>query len=679
MLKALTARIPLKVALPLLISVLVLTSVTVLILFLNFRTDRVVLTLAEQNIGQIHERISERLNDFLSVAERTSEVNRGLFRDAESVDFRRLGHLFYEQVRGIGTITSIVWGSEDGRAVYVSRHPHDGVLRLGIRETGTGSPAREYRIDGNGGVSDVQDGAYEYDPRTRPWYQAAVAAGNPDWAAVYAWTPGAGDDPVLSLAWVRPVRNDSGDLLGVLNVEISLRDLSRFLETLEIGKTGIAYVVDDRGLLVATSSSTPIADPASGARYPAQDSSDPLITASAHRLMTDVNARGLPAGRVVEQLRADARDVILIATPFERSENLRWTIATLVPVADFLGEIRSGRHEAALIAGGIVAIALVLGILLALYVARPIVELTRHLRRIGHGKLDDAIFLEEFPEFMRLSMAINQMVEDLRERLKLRESLAMATEVQQRLLPSTEIRFSGVDIAARSYYCDETGGDYYDYLRLGGLPPETAVIAIGDVSGHGIASAMVMASARAVLRSRCHDARSLSELLEHMNVQITEDSTGGRFMTMQLVAIDPPRRELRWASAGHREPLILDPDSGEFVDISGAGIPLGVTEDTRYQEYTFTGLCPGHLILLATDGLWEAANSTGAEFGLDRLRRILHENAAQEANQICTSITMALLSFFGGEPQSDDISFVLVKVTGDHAAPPATATGQGGN
>ena len=137
------------------------------------------------------------------------------------------------------------------------------------------------------------------------------------------------------------------------------------------------------------------------------------------------------------------------------------------------------------------------------------------------------------------------------------------------------------------------------------------------------------------------------------------------------MAIDPARGELRWASAGHREPLVLDPGSGEFIAISGAGIPLGVTPDTRYEEYTFTGLRRGHLVLLTTDGLWEAANSGGEQFGLDRLRRILHQHASQDANEICTAMTMALLGFFGGEPQSDDLSFVLVKLIGDRAALPA--------
>ena len=328
MLKALTVRTPLKVALPLLISLLVVTSVTVVILLFNLRTDRVVFALAEQSLGHIHERIRDRLNDDLAAADRTG-------------------------------------------------------------------------------------------------------------------------------------------------VEISQSDLSRFLENLKIGKAGIAFVVDEGGYLIAASRDARIPDPATGACRAARDSEDPLVAASASRLPARAT-RDLPSGGVVERFQADGRDVMLITTPFERSEHLRWTVATLVPVDDFLPEIRSGRRDAGLIAGGIVAVALALGVMLALYVARPITELTQHMRRIGHGKLDQAIFLEEFPGFMRISMAINQMVEDLRERLKLRESLAMATEVQQRLLPVTVPRFDGLDIAARSYHCDETGGDYYDYVRLGGLRPEAA-------------------------------------------------------------------------------------------------------------------------------------------------------------------------------------------------------------
>jgi sigma-B regulation protein RsbU (phosphoserine phosphatase) len=270
--------------------------------------------------------------------------------------------------------------------------------------------------------------------------------------------------------------------------------------------------------------------------------------------------------------------------------------------------------------------------------------------------------LTRFPEFMRLSLAVNSMVEGLRENLQLRQSLSMAAEVQQRLLPSDVPGYPGIDVAGRGYYCDAAGGDYYDFLKVDALPPSCAVIAVGDVSGHGIASAMVMASARAVLRSRCHDAASLPELLAYMNREIVEDSSAGRYMTMLLAAVDGPARLLRWTSAGHRAPLLLDPEAGSFRELQGADVPLGVIADARFHEHAHAGLRAGQLMLLATDGLWEAANSAGEAFGLKRLASVMGANRQRSAADICAAIALALLEFCGTMSQRDDISFVVVKI-----------------
>ena len=101
----------------------------------------------------------------------------------------------------------------------------------------------------------------------------------------------------------------------------------------------------------------------------------------------------------------------------------------------------------------------------------------------------------------------------LQDRLRMRESLSLAMEVQRNLLPSDAPVISGLDIAGHSTYCDETGGDYYDFLDVSGADKDTAVVALGDVMGHGVAAAMLMATARGILRSRCSVAGSLADCL----------------------------------------------------------------------------------------------------------------------------------------------------------------------
>jgi serine phosphatase RsbU (regulator of sigma subunit) len=437
--------------------------------------------------------------------------------------------------------------------------------------------------------------------------------------------------------------------------------LEPFLRSLGEGRGGVIYVMDDHGQLVATSTSEAVMEPGSGRRHTAQGSGSPLIAASAARLAGRFTGREFPR-RFSDDFELDSEPVLVMASGFNIPGPLHWLVVTAVPAGVYLAPVHAGRLAGILTAGGIVLLALALGTLLALYVARPITELTEHMRRIGQGRLDEEILLTEFPEFMRLSFATNNMVEGLRENLKLRNSLSMAMEVQQRLLPAEVPRYPGLDMAGRSYYCDETGGDYYDFLKINSFPDSCAVVAIGDVSGHGIASAMVMAAARVILRSRCRDAATLSELLSHMNAQIVEDSGGGRYMTMLLVAVDAERRELRWASAGHREPLLLDPGAAELRQLHGADIPLGISADAQYHEHVHRDLRPGQLILLATDGLWEAANNAGEPFGLPRLAAVMRDHASQGAQGICAAIALKVLEFCGSTAQRDDISFVVVKV-----------------
>ncbi len=665
MIRALTVRIPLQVALPLLMSLLVLVSVSAIVVVFHVQGGAMVRRLAGQNLVQVHDRIADRLRDYFDVAERVSRVNRETIQMGhwDRHDLASWRGPLFEQVRGFEIISSVVWGDVFGSAVFVLRYPGDGGHSFGIRVPAIDSRAYEYRLLDGGEREEMPMTVFEYDPRTRPWYQAAIEARGPVWGNIYAWVPRPPTGDVLSVPYVAPVYGGSGEMLGVFDVEFSLHDLGLFLSSLSIGRTGLAYVMDHDGLLVATSVGAPVMNEVTGLRLAATASSHRFIAASAASVRTAFRDDDGPGRRISEVIEVDGEQVMLMAAPFTRTGQLRWLAVTLVPVKDFLGPVMTGRNQAFLVALFTVAATLLLGVFMALFVARPIVALSEHVRGIGQGRLDGEIRLREFPEFVRLSEAINGMTEGLRERLQLRRSLAMAMEVQQRLLPAHTPHYAGLEIAGHSDYCDETGGDYFDYLELGGQEPDTAVVAIGDVSGHGVAAAMIMASARAVLRSRSREATSLAALLQHMNRQITADASGGRYMTMLLLAINARRRELRWACAGHREPLLLQPGGQQFTELKGAGIPLGIDATAEYREHQFGELRPGQIYVLATDGLWEARSPAGEKFGIQRLCQVVRECARQPAREIRDRVAAAECAFRGNAPQADDISFVIIKVT----------------
>lgn len=658
------SRISIKITLPLLISLLVLMTFAMLGAITYSRVQRVVSTLAVQNLTQIHERIGERLHDFFEVPERMNHINVEIITQGmlDRSNLRSWLPAFHQQVRAFETVSSILWGDEDGNAIFVSRYPGRSEYVYGIGDAATDHNVHEYNLVPDGTVDAEPWVVYPYDPRVRPWYRTAVEAGQSAWSDVYTWVAKKGIDPVLSIAYVTPVFGAGRKLQGVMDVEFSLYDIGQFLKTLSIGKSGLAYIIDGNGLLIASSTDTAVLDTQTMGRVKATASGNALIANSAAELNSMDAANRSSMMNFHGMLSLGGSDVLLMASPFVKPGNLQWRVITVVPEDDFLGEIKETRRQNVIGASIAFAIAIIVGIVMAMSLARPIVRLADHVRRIGTGDLNSEIRLGGAREFLRLSAAINQMTDGLKDRLKLRESLAMAMEVQQRLLPTSTPDIPGLEIAGHSMYCDETGGDYYDYLDISSAGSDTAVIAIGDVSGHGIAAAMVMASARGILRSRSRDTGSLAELLSHMNRQITEDSSGGRFMTMLLLMINRASGTLRWVSAGHQEPLLYDGVAGQWLELQGGDPPLGVLPHAEYREHEFHGLRAGQVLLLATDGLWEAPDAAGETFGLRRVRAAVSEHAALDAQGIRDGIVQAVQDFRGVAVQEDDITFVVVKV-----------------
>jgi sigma-B regulation protein RsbU (phosphoserine phosphatase) len=272
------------------------------------------------------------------------------------------------------------------------------------------------------------------------------------------------------------------------------------------------------------------------------------------------------------------------------------------------------------------------------------------------------------------------MIGDLRDRLRLRHSLGVAMDVQQQLLPRRAPDIAGLDIAGHSTYCDETGGDYYDFLVVDEPVRGNVLLALGDVMGHGVAAALVMAGTRAVLRDRAIASSSggLGELMGRLNRMIAADLGGTRFMTMHLGVLEVATRSYRWASAGHDAPIVYDPAAGTFDEPDGGSIPLGVMDDTAYEEHTYGPLKSGSVFVLGTDGVWEMPNPAGEQFGKDRLRDVIRANAGASADQISQAIRAALTAFRGEEKSVDDVTFVIVKIAGTATNGPQVGGGDCG-
>ncbi len=256
--------------------------------------------------------------------------------------------------------------------------------------------------------------------------------------------------------------------------------------------------------------------------------------------------------------------------------------------------------------------------------------------------------------------------------------MELAANVQQGFLPRRVPNVAGLDVAGLSRSCDETGGDYYDFiLRDGhGGSPARLVVVVGDVTGHGIPAALLMASVRALLRSRLLAPGDIGQALGDVNRLLAEDlGMTGRFMTLFALEVDVRTRSISWVRAGHDPALVHDPASGTFRELGGKGIPLGIDAKWAYACENMDALVPGWAIVLGTDGIWEARNPGGTMYGKERLRKIVRARAGLRAVDIADAVMDDVEAFRRGVPRRDDETVVVIKVgeggvghAEDHAA-----------
>jgi sigma-B regulation protein RsbU (phosphoserine phosphatase) len=254
-------------------------------------------------------------------------------------------------------------------------------------------------------------------------------------------------------------------------------------------------------------------------------------------------------------------------------------------------------------------------------------------------------------------------VTDLTEQ---KRSLMLAGEVQKSLLPRRPPRIPGLDIAGISIPCEEIGGDYFDYLkqpRMSGAGGDLLAVTVADIAGHGVDSALLMATARTAMRDRFNAPGDLNEIVGDLNRSLLEDfSTTDRFMTLFALQVDRDKHELRWVRAGHDPALVYHPDEDRFEELGGEGLPLGISDDWPIAVGCSERLPHGSIIAVGTDGVWESRNVQGEMFGKDRFRDIIRQAADQPAHDIVKRVKAALFDFTGGLKAEDDITLVIVKI-----------------
>ena len=433
-----------------------------------------------------------------------------------------------------------------------------------------------------------------------------------------------------------------GDVVGRLEVVVRFDYLVENLGSTGWWQSNRAFLLDNTGrVLICT-------DPD---RIQLGEYDDPLELATLKMMQIDSSGTILGAGHPPEEVSG-----------FYKLQEADWTVVMVAPGRVILAPI--ARFLSYYLVTGIIFIFAIL-LLIRLVTGRTvssIKEVSSAAESIAQGDYSSSLQVKTQDEVGQLIRNFNTMTSQLQERMELKEAMGLAMEVQQSLLPREAPRIAGFDIAGQSIYCDETGGDYYDFIEFPELGHGRVGVAVGDVAGHGIAPALLMTTVRALLRSRIVQPGDLAQIITDVNRLLCIDtSESGNFMTLFFMLMDSDNREVQWIRAGHEPAVVYDPSTDSFSELYGDGIALGVDETWSFQENRQELWSDSRIVLIGTDGIWEAENPQGEGFGKKRLREIIRKHKHQTSQEIVHATTEALAKHRQTAPQQDDITMVVIK------------------
>jgi sigma-B regulation protein RsbU (phosphoserine phosphatase) len=507
-----------------------------------------------------------------------------------------------------------------------------------------------------------------FDPRWQPWFENAKDT--PTWTLPTINTTNGFLTFTVSKRLYRP----DGPFWGVVAIDIL------FIEALKKSTLSPLWATDARSFI------TTIADNAntgqSGLQILAQKDYQSMLGSwtptIARKWLTSADQPAFDA--VLSQLTVGQTGYA--ALPFE-SEEFIWAYAgidartqfivmvpksTIMALPDETRETFFTYLKDQILFAGVATLLtiffLAAGALIGSYmITRSLLQIATAAKKLSNGNFSVKLGLRTGDERDLVIQAFNQMGPKLADHLRLNQSMDLAMKVQQKLLPAQNPVIPGLDIAGKSIYCDETGGDYYDFLEFDTDKSAQLSVVLGDVSGHGISSALLMATARGFLRQRVSMPGTLGQIISDVNRQLAKDvAEYHNFMTLFYLRVDVRHKTLEWVRAGQDPAIFYDPATRSFETLAGEGIPLGVEESWVYAENQKTGLKPGQIIFLATDGVWESENVSGEMYGKERIYDLIRAHAGLSAKGILNIFIDSLYRFSKGKKFEDDVTLVVIKI-----------------
>jgi serine phosphatase RsbU (regulator of sigma subunit) len=495
----------------------------------------------------------------------------------------------------------------------------------------------------------------EYDPRTRPWFSEALETpdGAIHWTEPYTFFTTREPGITVSVSY------DRGDgIERVIGLDVLLKDISEFTRTLEVGRGKVVVLTADRRVLGLP-------------RDPRFD--DPEVRAGAYlkrpaelglRLIEDAAAalhRETEPAAATSRFESGGEAWWGQVKPYTLAPGRLLWLAIVIPERDLIGHLEAQR----LAILGILVVVLAIGLLRAVMIARrlsaPVEALVAESDRMSRGDLEPGPPVESnVAEVKRLAEAHAQAREGLRALIRLEKverDLSLARDIQQGLLPEKPPEVPGFEIAGWNQPTDETGGDYYDWFTL---PDDRTVVTLADVTGHGVAPALIAAVCRAYMRATTAFG-GMTETLGHVNDLLYHDTPVERFVTLAVALVDPKAQRINLLSAGHGPMLFYEARTGAVSQWQADAPPLGVVKGMEIPEPRRIKVQAGDMLVLITDGFFEWCNESGEAYGTKRLESFVRDHHDLPPQRFIEALHQAVLDHVAGTEQADDLTAVVIR------------------
>ncbi|GHV95697.1 hypothetical protein AGMMS50293_20170 [Spirochaetia bacterium] len=518
----------------------------------------------------------------------------------------------------------------------------------------------------------------DFDPRLFSWYHGAKEKGNLYWTGVYADLRGRG--PAISCAMPFYDTSNGKVFKGVARSTVMLADFSRIIDSAGVGRTGYLFLLDQSGLKLYSSGRLEVSIGEGGLVEGVNFLKEPKLRSLG--LSMTLGAAGMT------ELEMDGTPVYAAYAPIK---TLGWSLGVAIPVQEIsapamliqeqirtiTNEAKTGMDRYILLLAGFIGLMLMASLCVIAFfsikftalITGPILTLNEGVREVSGGNLNREVIIKTGDEMEQLASSFNAMTGRLREHIeeiaaataekeRMATELDVAARIQTSMLPNEFPPFPGrkneFDLFALINPAREVGGDFYDFFYIN---DDRFAVIMADVSGKGIPAALFMAITRALIKNQLQTGEDPELALENINRQLCDNNIADMFVTLWLGILEISRLRLEYINAGHNPPLLKHAGGNFEFLVSPPDLVLAAMDDTVYRRREIQ-LAKGDTLFLYTDGITEAADSSGKFYGKERLRQFLDSGAELPLQELLPRLLADINAYAKGAEQSDDITML---------------------